>query len=155
MASKNEKRGRGRGKRARNSSREERSTQAGFAAANYNQQSNITPSGTSFEHPSPPSRSGTWPLSENTSSTAEPQYGQPVNVITSHPPPGKVAIPALRPPQSFESSVRGSKKGRTSHACDACRKAKAGCTGEQPCARCKNTGTACVYGDGKREHDRK
>ncbi|CZR65645.1 uncharacterized protein PAC_15545 [Phialocephala subalpina] len=72
----------------------------------------------------------------------------------SQVPHGKVAIPALRPPPTAEST-QGNKKGRTSHACDYCRKAKAGCTGGQPCMRCKNANVECVYGDGKRDRERK
>jgi len=150
-----ERRGRGRGKRPRNSSREEKPIQEGYPAVNYSTQSSVPP-GPGFNRTSPPARSGpSWTTSDHTVSTSDTHYGQPVNVITSHPPPGKVAIPALRSAQTFESSARGNKKGRTTHACDACRKAKAGCTGEQPCARCKGAGVSCVYGDGKREHDRK
>lgn len=65
---------------------------------------------------------------------------------------GKVAIPPL--PNTGELSRR-KKKGRISHACDHCRKAKAACTGEQPCARCRGAQVACVYGDGKRDMERK
>jgi len=67
----------------------------------------------------------------------------------------KVAIPALKPPSSAEASAKGGKKERTSHACDNCRKAKAGCTGEQPCQRCQNAHVPCIYGDGKRDKDKK
>jgi hypothetical protein len=70
------------------------------------------------------------------------------------PPPGKVAIPALKPTRSPDSS-RYLKKGRTPHACDYCRKAKAGCSGGQPCVRCKAAQVACIYGDGKRDKERK
>lgn len=66
---------------------------------------------------------------------------------------GKVAIPALRTSQTPES--RSSRKGRTQHACDACRKAKAGCSGGNPCSRCKTMKSSCVYGDGKREKEKK
>lgn len=70
-------------------------------------------------------------------------------------PPGKVAIPALRTPQYPEASSTTLKKGRTAHACNYCRKTKAGCTGEKPCQRCKNAGVTCTYGDGKREAEKK
>lgn len=73
--------------------------------------------------------------------------------ILPRAPPGKVAIPYIKT-QAPESS-RGSKKGRISHACDYCRKAKAGCSGEQPCSRCSSAGVSCFYGDGKRDKDRK
>jgi hypothetical protein len=147
MPPKNERRGRGRGKRPRESSREEGFPQR-FATTNY-----VPQPSPSLSRPPPPSSSGTEPRSSI--ATSDIQSVQPINVITPHPPPGKVAIPALRSPQYTEPSAKGSKKGRTSHACDYCRKAKAGCTGEQPCARCMNAHVACVYGDGKRENDRK
>ncbi|KUJ14533.1 uncharacterized protein LY89DRAFT_752603 [Mollisia scopiformis] len=83
---------------------------------------------------------------------SQAQILSPRNV--THAPPGKVAIPALRQPQVADSS-QDHKKGRTSHACDHCRKAKAGCTGGQPCVRCKNANISCVYGDGKRDRERK
>jgi hypothetical protein len=70
-------------------------------------------------------------------------------------PPGKVAIPVLRPTYSTESTAKSLKKGRTAHACNNCRKSKAGCTGEMPCPRCKNAGIECEYGDGKREAEKK
>lgn len=71
-----------------------------------------------------------------------------------NPPRGKVAIPALKTSHQ-PNSPQTSKKGRTTHACDFCRKAKAGCTGGQPCVRCKNANVDCVYGDGKRDRERK
>lgn len=80
---------------------------------------------------------------------------KPEHGISVRGPAGKVAIPPLRPPQAPESSQKLYKKGRIMHACDFCRKSKAGCSGEQPCSRCKNAGVPCVYGDGKRDKDRK
>jgi hypothetical protein len=71
------------------------------------------------------------------------------------PPLGKVAIPALRSTHSVESTSKSLKKGRTAHACNNCRKTKAGCTGETPCPRCRNAGIPCQYGDGKREAEKK
>jgi len=71
------------------------------------------------------------------------------------PPLGKVAIPSIRTPRPTQSARRESKKGRTSHACDACRKAKTGCSGGSPCTRCRGTGIPCIYGDGKRDKERK
>jgi hypothetical protein len=75
--------------------------------------------------------------------------------LTAPAPPGKVAIPALKIPKVPESASTAFKKGRTAHACDNCRKAKSGCTGELPCMKCRNAGVQCVYGDGKRDKDRK
>ncbi|TVY41819.1 putative transcriptional regulatory protein [Lachnellula occidentalis] len=71
------------------------------------------------------------------------------------PPQGKVAIPALKQSRRNESASAAFKRGRTSHACDNCRKSKSGCTGELPCLKCRNAGFQCVYGDGKRDKDRK
>lgn len=48
----------------------------------------------------------------------------------------KMAIPALKTSSGFDSQGRH-KKGRTKHACDSCRQAKSGCTGDQPCKRCR------------------
>lgn len=89
------------------------------------------------------------------SGSAEAAYPRPQSQSLSNTAPvGKVAIPALRPLPTAEA-FQGSKKGRTSHACNYCRKAKAGCTGGQPCMRCKNADVECVYGDGKRDRERK
>jgi len=66
---------------------------------------------------------------------------------------GKVAIPALR--VSKADTAKSGKKNRTSHACDQCRRAKAGCSGGTPCSRCRTTRSNCVYGDGKRDRERK
>ncbi|RDL31506.1 uncharacterized protein BP5553_09715 [Venustampulla echinocandica] len=84
----------------------------------------------------------------SSSSSSHQQAQQP------QPPPGKVAIPALRSPWGTDPWNKGPKKIKTPHACDNCRKAKAGCTGELPCLRCKNTHVPCVYNEGKRDRDR-
>jgi len=147
-----EKRGRGRGRakrpRTEGPPRDVPQSQ-GFRSST--QPSNVSPT-QFFEtvlSTSPPVRS----LSAIASAPGQPSE-QPQSPA-SRAPPGKVAIPALRPPQSSEPSGKGSRKGRTSHACNHCRKAKAGCTGEQPCQRCRNANIPCVYGDGKRVKDRK
>lgn len=96
------------------------------------------------------------PSLQTGASTTGPAFS-PFQAHSPHsalPPRGKVAIPALRavhPPDS----PQGSKKGRTTHACDYCRRAKAACTGGQPCVRCNNANVPCVYGDGKRDRERK
>lgn len=82
------------------------------------------------------------------------QYRESLRMATAAPP-GKVAIPPLKTSQAGETSPKDRKKGRTTHACETCRKAKAGCTGGQPCLRCRNTQVPCVYGDGKRDKERK
>ncbi|KAF4627281.1 hypothetical protein G7Y89_g10875 [Cudoniella acicularis] len=68
---------------------------------------------------------------------------------------GKIAIPKLRASKTTESSSKSLKKGRIPHACDNCRKAKSSCTGEQPCLRCSSSRLPCVYGDNKRDKNRK
>jgi hypothetical protein len=147
-----EKRGRGRTKRPRQDE--------GSARDNH------LPSGsTSSSAPYVPRSAATYPELILNPSHRPSSHSRPAASITMSPsprtdhrtsaPPGKVAIPALRPMHGDDSSGKGSKKGRTLHACDACRKAKAGCTGEQPCQRCKAGGTLWVYGDGKRDRDRK
>ena len=141
-------RGRGKRPRAAESASQEPAPIQSFAAINY-----ASPSGSDFpvvgfNRPlQPPTRA------TNSAGGSGPQL-EPLR-ITTQPPPGKVAIPALRTPQSIESSLKSGKKGRTSHACDHCRKAKAGCTGGEPCQRCRNARVACVYGDGKRDKERK
>lgn len=155
MPPKKDKTGRGRGKRPQESSRKEGSPQDPFSAVNYVAQFKAAQPGMSFSHPPPPPPLGTGLVDGKTPSFSEFQTRQPISTFASHPPAGKVAIPSLRPPQNSDSPVRGNRKGRTSHACDHCKKAKAACSGGQPCARCQNASVACVYGDGKREYDRK
>ena len=139
--SKQEKRSRG--KRPRYDSGPSRETPQlpGFAPVNTQSQSNPTFAG------SPPQ-----PQLTAFQSQAGPSRQQALQIATQ-PPPGKVAIPALRTPQTSQTP-KGFKKGRTPHACDYCRKAKAGCTGGQPCTRCRNADVECVYGDGKRDRVR-
>jgi len=102
-----------------------------------------------FIDPGPSSLSGSYDMFDPSTQSRRP------SINTSQAPPGKVAIPALRSPQTADSMSKGYKKGRTPHACDNCRKAKAGCTGEQPCLRCRNSRVSCVYGDGKRDKEKK
>lgn len=66
---------------------------------------------------------------------------------------GKMLLQPL--PRRIAATSRMSERNRTTHACEACRKAKAKCTSGQPCQKCKNEGKECVYGDGKREQERK
>jgi hypothetical protein len=134
---------RGRGKRPRDEPVPQDLATAHFSATNY-----------------PPPRKPTGlSSSENIhgegiqSPTSERQFNVSQDVV-SQPPRGKVAIPALRTSTSF-SSPQLFKKGRTPHACDHCRKAKSGCSGDQPCLRCKAAQAICVYGDGKRDKERK
>lgn len=71
-------------------------------------------------------------------------------------PPGKMLLPPL-PKSRAEYSAASSRteKNRTSHACDKCRKAKAKCSGGQPCEKCRAEDKKCIYGDGKRDKERK
>ncbi|KAI9735695.1 MAG: hypothetical protein M1818_006303 [Claussenomyces sp. TS43310] len=73
----------------------------------------------------------------------------------SFPPAGKMLLPPLQSRASVAGSFKGPDKNRTAHACEKCRKAKAKCSGGHPCDKCKNEGKECVYGDGKRDLERK
>ena len=150
--SKQEKRGRGRVKRPRNEGTPSHGAVPGqgFSPINYPSQSSPTYPDTRFGRSSQQSLLESNTISGTDSST---QSQEPLG-ITTHAPPGKVAIPALKTPLTADSS-KSFKKGRTPHACDYCRKAKAGCTGEQPCSRCRSVGVQCVYGDGKRDKEKK
>ena len=145
--SKQEKRSRGKRPRYDGRSSREEPPGQGFAPINYQSQSNPTFTGHT-EQSQQPQRTAFDGQAQS------PPYAQRKLAITTQAPPGKVAIPALKTPQTADSS-NSFKKGRTPHACDYCRKAKAGCTGEQPCSRCRSAGVDCVYGDGKRVRDRK
>lgn len=134
-------RGRGRGKRPRDEdTTPQDNPSSGFAAINS----------------PPPGLPGRQPydsLSQPSPSPICPDRESRPLPFGLHAPPGKVAIPPLKNPRISEAKAL--KKGRTAHACDVCRKAKAGCTGGNPCRRCKNANVPCVYGDGKRDKDRK
>lgn len=71
------------------------------------------------------------------------------------PPPGKMLLPPLPKSRAKYSSSSRTEKNRTSHACDKCRKAKAKCSGAQPCEKCRTENKECIYGDGKRDKERK
>ncbi|KAL2065211.1 hypothetical protein VTL71DRAFT_2880 [Oculimacula yallundae] len=144
-----ETRGRGRGKRPRDEGGKSPVTPqlSGFSAINSPSTVASTPKARFGQH-LPSQQSG-----PSNASTLEPFIQQSMSPMTQAPP-GKVAIPALKSTRISESS-KAHKKGRTPHACDYCRKAKAGCTGGNPCARCLNANVLCVYGDGKRDKDKK
>jgi hypothetical protein len=147
--SRQEKRSRGKRPRHEAGSSREPPLVQGFSPVNY-----PPPSSPTFaRHPEPSQSSQRAAFHGQEQDAAHGQRQQGSNIATQVPP-GKVAIPALRTPRIADSS-KGFKKGRTPHACDHCRKAKAGCTGEQPCTRCRNAQVECVYGDGKRVKDRK
>lgn len=71
------------------------------------------------------------------------------------PPPGKMLLPPLPKSRAEYAASSRTEKNRTSHACDKCRKAKAKCSGGQPCEKCRTEGKECIYGDGKRDKERK
>jgi hypothetical protein len=148
--SKQEKRGRGKRPRSEGAPSQRAVPGQGLSPIDYQPQSSPTYPDTRFSRSSQPSLLESRPISD-TGSFAK---GQEPLGITTHAPPGKVAIPALKTPLTADSS-KSFKKGRTPHACDYCRKAKAGCTGEQPCSRCRGAGVQCVYGDGKRDKEKK
>ncbi|KAJ5040634.1 uncharacterized protein L3040_006283 [Drepanopeziza brunnea f. sp. 'multigermtubi'] len=136
MPPRQEQRGRGRGKRPRDSP-PDATRPAGFAPINN------SPSASRPSLPNLPYESASASPTRDASTRAQ-----------APPPPGKVAIPALKNPRLADSKS-SLKKGRTAHACDFCRRAKAGCTGGDPCTRCRNANVPCVYGDGKRDKDKK
>ncbi len=70
-------------------------------------------------------------------------------------PLGKMLLPRLHQRNESGEKNKPAGKERTSHACDKCRKAKAKCSGGQPCEKCKSEGRECVYGDGKRDRVKK
>jgi hypothetical protein len=148
--SKQEKRGRG--KRPRNESTPSRGAvpDQGSAAINFPSQSSPTYPDSGFGRSNEPSLRESRTISGTDSSSRR----QETLGVTTQAPPGKVAIPALKTPLTADSS-KSFKKGRTPHACEYCRKAKAGCTGEQPCSRCRTAGVSCIYGDGKRDKEKK
>lgn len=82
-------------------------------------------------------------------------YSLPPNGVSA--PPGKMLLPPLRPAHSAAANAtsKAVDRNRTSHACDKCRRAKAKCTGGLPCEKCKNESKHCVYGDGKRDKEKK
>jgi hypothetical protein len=147
--SKPEKRSRGKRPRYESGPSREAPLVQGFAPINYPPQSSPTFAGYPEQSHSP-QRTALHGQGQD----APRGQGQQGLSVTTQVPLGKVAIPALKTPRTADSS-KGSKKGRIPHACDYCRKAKAGCTGEQPCTRCRNAQVECVYGDGKRVRDRK
>lgn len=73
----------------------------------------------------------------------------------SMPPAGKMLLPPLPKSRTEYSASPRTDKSRTSHACNGCRKAKAKCSGGQPCEKCRTEDKECMYGDGKRDKERK
>jgi len=71
------------------------------------------------------------------------------------PPPGKLLLPPLPKSRAEYTASSKTEKNRTTHACDKCRKAKAKCSGGQPCEKCRTEDKECIYGDGKRDKERK
>jgi hypothetical protein len=70
-------------------------------------------------------------------------------------PPGKMLLPPLPKSRAEYAAFSRTEKNRTSHACNKCRKAKAKCSGGQPCEKCRTEDKECIYGDGKRDKERK
>ncbi len=75
--------------------------------------------------------------------------------IPSLPPPGKLLLPPLPKSRAEYTASSRTEKNRTSHACNNCRKAKAKCSGGQPCEKCRTEDKECIYGDGKRDKEKK
>ena len=127
---------RARGKR----SRDDVEGRSGKDKTSFDIQSRGSPEPTQHQHAE---------ASSNGGSAVQPQ------LPLLNAPLGKVPIPQLKQSRKHESASTAFKRGRTAHACDKCRKSKSGCTGELPCLKCRNAGFHCVYGDGKRDKDRK
>src|ERR1700712_1312463 len=70
----------------------------------------INSSAPSFTHPSLSSRPDSSTTSSNVAQGGGALHSGMTSGIMSKAPPGKVAIPALRTPQAFESSQKGNKK---------------------------------------------
>jgi hypothetical protein len=83
------------------------------------------------------------------------QSSQTLQSAFAPPPAGKLLLPPLPRSQGAKEVKNRKDKHRTAHACEKCRKAKAKCSGGVPCAKCRNEGKICVYGDGKRDKERK
>lgn len=52
-------------------------------------------------------------------------------------------------------SLSMERQNRTSHACDRCRAMRAKCSGDVRCEKCVKDDTVCIYGDRKREKNKK
>jgi hypothetical protein len=144
---------RARGKRLRDDA--ERSSRKDDSAQNFAPIDPPPDSSSVSSNPRPSYLRGSQQYQSMTSNPAGPagESQPPLGFVAA--PPGKVAIPALKTSRAINPTPNITKKGRIAHACDNCRKAKSGCTGEMPCLKCKNAGLTCVYGDGKRDKDRK
>lgn len=101
----------------------------------------------------PNSTGGFVPLPQHPQHPQHPKHSQSSTPMSG--PPGKMLLPRLQQPKSSTQDAKVTGKERTSHACDKCRKAKAKCSGGQPCEKCKTESRECVYGDGKRDKVRK
>ena len=63
----------------------------------------------------------------------------------------KVAIP-----RASNLSEQSNVNRRVSHACESCREQKTKCSGDRPiCQRCQDLGLTCLYGDRKRDREKK
>jgi len=76
--------------------------------------------------------------------------------------PSRTVIPRAQPQRGGPSPPRppsrpGSAitKPRTSHACDRCRIMRTKCSGGERCTKCIKDNATCVFGDRKRERNRK
>ncbi|KIW11023.1 hypothetical protein PV08_10322 [Exophiala spinifera] len=76
--------------------------------------------------------------------------------------PSRPVIPKGEPPYSGPAPLRqpdrpgsSANKSRTSHACDRCRVMRTKCSGGDRCTKCVKDNAGCVYGDRKRERNKK
>ncbi|OAP58456.1 hypothetical protein AYL99_07546 [Fonsecaea erecta] len=63
--------------------------------------------------------------------------------------------PGSSPPKPRHPRKTNVANVRTSHACDRCRLMRTKCSGGDRCSKCIKDGAACVYGDRKRERNKK
>lgn len=83
------------------------------------------------------------------STPGRPGSARPV-VAKGEPPPPR------RTPQGHHSRESSSgSKVRTTHACDRCRIMRTKCSGGERCTKCIKDNATCLYGDRKRERNKK
>jgi len=58
-------------------------------------------------------------------------------------------------PLSSSTPTRAPAKHRASHACDRCRLLRTKCSGDDPCHKCRKDEAICLFGDRKRERNKK
>jgi len=92
-------------------------------------------------------------------STDSPPRSQDSEFVASTPPSLRTlaTTPASSLPSRLSSnpSTRLPSKNRIPHACNRCRLLRTRCSGVTPCDKCAKDDAVCVFGDRKREKDKK